>query len=201
MANHRYPKIRLNASVPGAAAAVVEEVAGDWLKRILGLPTTASFALASGCQMAHATCLAAARYELLRQRSWNVERDGLSGAPPIRVLASNRHGSVERAVRLLGIGERSITDLPLNNTECTASSALEAALHDNQDHPVIVILQAGDLNTGSFDRYRELNPRRQKSLGMGTHRRGVRPMGRCQPKTPFLIGWVRRGRFLGHGWA
>jgi hypothetical protein len=57
MANHRYPKIRLNASVPGAAAAVVEEVAGDWLKRILGLPTTASFALASGCQMAHATCL------------------------------------------------------------------------------------------------------------------------------------------------
>jgi len=142
----------------GPAAAVVEEVAGEWLKGILGLPATASFALVSGCQMAHATCLAAARHELLRQRNWDVEHDGLSGAPRIRVLASNRHGSVERAVRLLGIGERNVTDLPLDNLERTSPDTLEAALRDNRGDPVIVVLQAGDLNTGSFDLYRELIP-------------------------------------------
>ncbi len=59
------------------AAAVVEEVAGAWLKKILGLPTSTSFAFVSGCQMAHVTCLAAARHELLAQRGWNVETDGM----------------------------------------------------------------------------------------------------------------------------
>jgi glutamate/tyrosine decarboxylase-like PLP-dependent enzyme len=140
------------------AAAVVEEVAGDWLKQVLGLPPIASFALVTGCQMAHATCLAAARNELLRRRNWDVERDGLSGAPRIRVLASNRHGSIERAVRLLGIGEGNVVDLPLDATERTAPATLEAALREHRADPLIVVLQAGDLNTGSFDRYRELIP-------------------------------------------
>jgi aromatic-L-amino-acid decarboxylase len=87
------------------AAAIVEEVAGVWLKDILGLPEQASFALVTGCQMAHVTCLAAARHHLLEQRGWNVEERGLSGSPTIRILASDqRHGSVDRAVRLLGLG-------------------------------------------------------------------------------------------------
>lgn len=63
------------------AAAVVEEVAGLWLKDILGLPAHASLALVSGCQMAHATCLAAARHALLAERGWDVEERGLYGAP------------------------------------------------------------------------------------------------------------------------
>src|SRR3546814_2330028 len=66
----------------------------------------------SGCQMAHFTCLAAARHALLRERGWNVERDGLHGAPAIRVLATeHRHGSVDRALRFLGIGTGALVPL------------------------------------------------------------------------------------------
>src|SRR6185503_5477832 len=89
------------------AAAVVEEVTGVWLKDVLGLPAHSSFALVSGCQMAHATCLAAARHALLAERDWDVEERGLYNAPPIRILSSaQRHGSFERAVRLLGLGRQ-----------------------------------------------------------------------------------------------
>lgn len=140
------------------AAAVVEEVAGEWLKDLLGLPAGCSFALVSGCQMAHVTCLAAARHALLERRGWDVERSGLSGAPPIRVLASNRHGSVERAVRLLGIGESNVVDLPLDGNEQLTPGVLGDALQRASGAPTIVVLQAGDLNSGSFDHYAELIP-------------------------------------------
>jgi glutamate/tyrosine decarboxylase-like PLP-dependent enzyme len=142
----------------GPAAAIVEEVAGQWLKDLLGLPESCSFGLVSGCQMAHATCLAAARHELLSQHDWDVERNGMAGAPQIKVLASNGHGSLERAVRLLGLGEANLVALPLDETERLRASDLEAALEAHKSAPVIVVLQAGDLNTGSFDRYRKLIP-------------------------------------------
>lgn len=140
------------------AAAVVEEAAGEWLKDLLGLPTSSSFALVSGCQMAHATCLAAARHALLARIGHDVERDGLSGAPRIRILASNRHGSIERAVRLLGLGESNVTELPLDDRETLTPAVLDDHLRAAAGAPVIVILQAGDLNTGSFDPYAELIP-------------------------------------------
>ena len=111
----------------GPAAAVVEEVAGEWLKKLLGIPRSASFAFVSGCQMAHATCLAAARHALLQQRGWDVERRGLGGAPPIRILASNRHGSVERAIRLLGIGTDHIVDMQLDDQARITPAVLSAA--------------------------------------------------------------------------
>ncbi len=71
------------------AAAVVEEVVGKWLKELLGLPPEASFALATGCQMAHVTALAAARNALLRARGSDVEARGLWGVPPVRVISSD----------------------------------------------------------------------------------------------------------------
>ena len=91
----------------GPSAAVVEEVAAGWLKALFDLPAETSVGFVTGTQMAHATCLAAARNALLRDRGWDVERRGLNGAPPIRVLANaDRHGSVDRAVRLLGWARR-----------------------------------------------------------------------------------------------
>ncbi|NMC81069.1 MAG: aspartate aminotransferase family protein, partial [Chloroflexi bacterium] len=72
----------------GPAEAVMEEVVGQWLKELLGLPPKASFALVTGSQMAHVTCLAAARHFLLAQQGWDVERQGLAGAPPIRILST-----------------------------------------------------------------------------------------------------------------
>ncbi len=87
------------------AEAVIEDVCGAWLKQLLGLPEGASFAFVTGCQMAHVTALAAARHRLLERRGIDVERAGLAGGPPIRVLLSeNRHESLLRAVRLLGLG-------------------------------------------------------------------------------------------------
>jgi glutamate/tyrosine decarboxylase-like PLP-dependent enzyme len=143
----------------GPSAAVVEEVAGAWLKELLGLPASASFAFVTGTQMAHLTCLAAARHELLARRGWDVEQLGLYGAPRIRILASNqRHGTVERAVRLLGLGRDHITDLSTDSTGQVIPEALESELRFDPSGPALIILQAGDINTGAFDRFTDVIP-------------------------------------------
>jgi glutamate/tyrosine decarboxylase-like PLP-dependent enzyme len=143
----------------GPAAAVVEEIAGRWLKEILRLPSAASFAFVTGCQMAHATCLAAARHGLLARRGWDVEQQGLFGAPPIRILTSTEvHGTVERAVRYLGLGSANIARLPVDDRGRLLPAALTAALEERPDAPSIVVLQAADLNIGAYDSYAELIP-------------------------------------------
>jgi glutamate/tyrosine decarboxylase-like PLP-dependent enzyme len=147
----------LYATAP--AAAVVEEIAGGWLKEILALPPQASFALVSGCQMAHVTSLAAARHALLARRGWDVEQRGLSGAPPIRILTSDqRHGSFERAVRLVGLGLANVHQLPADATGRLTADALERALVEDSSAPTIILLQAGDVNIGAFDPFEVLIP-------------------------------------------
>jgi glutamate/tyrosine decarboxylase-like PLP-dependent enzyme len=141
------------------AAAVVEEIAGAWLKEILGLPGHCSFALVSGCQMAHVTSLAAARHAVLAQQGWDLEQKGLSGAPEIRILASDqRHGSVARALRLLGIGRAQVVDLATDAMSRVEPKALEDALLQTAGGPTIVVLQAGDINTGTCDAFEALVP-------------------------------------------
>ena len=143
----------------GPAAAVVEEVAGRWLREILGLPVNASFALVTGCQMAHVTCLAAARHSVLAKHGWDVEQQGLFGAPPIRILTSTeRHGSFERAVRLLGFGSISVNYLPVDSGGCLRPDDLERALESDPAAPAIVVLQAGDINIGAYDPFEEIIP-------------------------------------------
>src|SRR5215470_15804220 len=89
----------------GPAAAVAEEVACEWLLDILGLPADAGVGLTTGCQMAHFTCLAAARHRSLADVGWDVEADGLFGAPPVRVLVGAKaHTTVFAALRMLGLG-------------------------------------------------------------------------------------------------
>ncbi|MGD0438664.1 MAG: pyridoxal-dependent decarboxylase, partial [Bryobacteraceae bacterium] len=143
----------------GPAAAVVEEVAGEWLKQILGLPRRSSFAFVTGCQMAHATCLAAARHFLLARRDWNVEEQGMSGAPAIRILSGDqRHASIDRAVRLLGFGTESIERLPTDSDGRLPADVLAAALEKNSSAPAIVLLQAGEINIGAYDCFTTLIP-------------------------------------------
>jgi len=143
----------------GPAIAVIEEVCGQWLKELLGLPQQASFALVTGCSMAHVTCLAAARNAILTKHSWDVERKGLNGAPPIRILSNNqRHGSIERTVRLLGIGNDNVVDIPVNKHGYLDPDVLLRELQENADKPKIVLLQAGDINTGLFEPFEELIP-------------------------------------------
>jgi glutamate/tyrosine decarboxylase-like PLP-dependent enzyme len=141
------------------AAAVVEEVAGAWLKELLGLPATASFALVTGCQMAHVTCLLAARHALLARRQWDVEREGLAGSPPIRILTSTEaHGTTTRAIRMLGLGEKNILGLGVDAEGRLREDALVEALESAPAAPTIVVLQAGDLNIGAFDDFARLIP-------------------------------------------
>jgi len=141
------------------AASVVEEVAGAWLKDLLQLPATASFSLVTGCQMAHVTCLAAARNALLARQQWDVEQEGLAGSPPIRILTSTEyHGTTSRAIRLLGLGEKHMLKLPTDAEGRLRADALEQALKSDPLAPTIVVLQAGDLNIGAFDDFATLIP-------------------------------------------
>jgi glutamate/tyrosine decarboxylase-like PLP-dependent enzyme len=146
------PNAASAASAP--AEAVVEEVCGAWLKELLRLPPSASFALVTGCQMAHTTALAAARHKLLRDRGIDVEAEGMADAPPMRLLMSeNRHESILRAVRLLGFGTNAVEILPCDDRGGIRLDALAVALSASAGRPTIVCLQAGDLNTGAFDAF------------------------------------------------
>jgi glutamate/tyrosine decarboxylase-like PLP-dependent enzyme len=148
----------------GPAAAVVEEVCGTWLKDVLGLPASASYSFVTGCQMAHVTCLAAARHAVLSRAGWDVNGDGLSGAPKVRVLTSTEvHGTTTRAAKLLGIGTANITMLPSSASGQLEAGILGAALARDARQPTIVVLQAGDVNCGAFDRFSELIPLAQKA--------------------------------------
>jgi glutamate/tyrosine decarboxylase-like PLP-dependent enzyme len=135
----------------GPAASVVEEVTGAWLRQLLGLPESASFAFVTGCQMGHVTCLAAARHHVLQAVGWDVEELGLSGCPPIRVLVgARRHVSVDRALRFLGIGRASLRVVPADASARIQVPRLREELAA-EDAPTIICAQAGEVNTGAFD--------------------------------------------------
>src|SRR5918999_2954439 len=141
-----------NSGVAGPTPAVVaiEAVAGAWVLGVLGLPADASFAFVTGCQMAHATALAAARYRVLAAAGHDAERDGLAGAPPIRVLAgAERHVTVDRALRFLGIGTAALEEVAVDERGALRADALRAALPG--DRPTIVAAQVGNVNTGAID--------------------------------------------------
>ena len=138
-------------ALPAPAAAVVEEVAGRWLKELLGIPEHASFALVTGCQVAHETALAAARNHVLGEAGHDVERDGLVGAPPIRVIAgAKRHGTIDRALRLLGLGTGSVRIVRADDQGRMVVEALREELA-REHGPTIVVAQLGEVNTGACD--------------------------------------------------
>ncbi len=134
------------------ASAVIEEICGSWLKELFALPSDASFAFVSGCQMAHVTALAAARHRLYSRLDWDVGKKGLIGAPMIRVLSSaNHHETFARALRLLGMGTDCIEIVAGDSEGGIDASALQEAFQRHSDSQTILCLQAGDLNTGHFD--------------------------------------------------
>jgi glutamate/tyrosine decarboxylase-like PLP-dependent enzyme len=142
--------------IAGPAAAAVEEIAGGWVADLLGLPRVRSFAFVTGTQMAHATALAAARNHVLAERGWDVEEQGLTGAPPIRVYAGEQvHSTFPRALRFVGLGTGSLTKVGVDEQGRMRADALREALAGH-DGPAIVCAQAGEVNTGSFDPFGEI---------------------------------------------
>jgi glutamate/tyrosine decarboxylase-like PLP-dependent enzyme len=138
------------ALAPAAIAA--EDVAGRWLKELLGLPGSASVGFATGAQGANTVGLAAARWWVLHQAGWDVGRQGLFGAPRVRVLAgAERHATIDRAIRLLGLGEHAIEEVPALPNGAMDTQALALALARGSGNPTIVCAQAGNVNTGACD--------------------------------------------------
>jgi glutamate/tyrosine decarboxylase-like PLP-dependent enzyme len=134
------------------AAAVVEDVAGDWLKGALGLPEGASFGIVTGAQAANTVGLAAARHRVLARAGWDVEARGLTGAPRVRVVAGEeRHATIDRALRLLGLGADAVEPVAAGPNGAIDAEALAQALETGSESPTIVCVQAGNVNTGACD--------------------------------------------------
>jgi glutamate/tyrosine decarboxylase-like PLP-dependent enzyme len=142
--------------VLGPAASVVEETAGAWLAELLRLPAGVSVGYVTGAQMANFTALAVARGEVLRRAGWDVDADGLWGAPPVRVLAgAGRHGTIDRALRFLGMGTGSVVPVAMDDQGRMVPSALRSALASGAG-PAIVCAQVGNVNTGAVDPMAEI---------------------------------------------
>jgi aromatic-L-amino-acid decarboxylase len=186
------------------AGAVLEEVAGRFLLDALRLPADASYAFVTGCQMAHATALAAARHGVLARFGWDVEAKGLQGAPLVRVLANaHHHSSVTRALRLLGLGSDCIVPLGGDRPGRVAPDVLQAALAQVPDAPTIVVLNAGDLNIGACDAFDVLCPIAQ-AAGAWVHVDGAFGLwAHASPRLAPLVAGVDRADSWatdGHKW-
>ena len=139
----------LNVMSPLGGA--IETVAADWLLEILELPRSASVGFVTGAHMANVTALAVARHQVLRQAGWDVEADGLQGAPRVTVLAGTEaHSSIGAACRLVGLGSRTIVRVPADDQGRMIPEALSDALRSSSG-PRIVCAQAGNVNTGACD--------------------------------------------------
>jgi glutamate/tyrosine decarboxylase-like PLP-dependent enzyme len=134
------------------AAAVAEEVVGAWLLDLLDLPPASSFALVTGGQAANTVGLAVARHHVLAQAGHDVERDGLAGAPRVRVIAgAERHATIDRALRLIGFGSAVVEVVAADAQGRMDVDAFTETLHAEPLGPTIVCTQAGNVNTGACD--------------------------------------------------
>ena len=133
-------------------AALVEEVTGGWLKEAFGLPGDTSFGFVTGAQGANTVGLAAARHRVLARAGWDVEARGLAASPGVRVVASEeRHATIDRSLRLLGIGAGAVEAVEAGPNGAIDIEALGRALETGGDVPTILCLQAGNVNTGACD--------------------------------------------------
>lgn len=142
-----------NAALPDPFPAVcaIEQIAARWILEALALPAGCSVGFVTGGQMANTICLAAARNHVLSAVGWDVETGGLNGGPPLRVVAGEeRHDTVDRALRLLGVGTRSLHLLPVDDAGRVRPQVLHEILAGPPE-PTIVCLQAGNVNGGATD--------------------------------------------------
>jgi len=139
----------MSAATPAAAAA--EETAGRWMLDLLDLPREAGFGFTTGATMANAIALTAARNAVLARVGWDVEAKGLFGAPEVRlVLGEEAHSTVFMALRLIGFGAERVIRVAADDQGRMRADALAEALA-GLDGPIIVVAQAGHINTGAFD--------------------------------------------------
>ena len=134
-------------SVMSPIAAQLEQLALGWLVDLLQLPAGTGGGFVTGATMANFSALAAARHALLERQGWNVEADGLFGAPPLQVVVGDEvHASLLKALSMIGFGRARVTSVPVDGQGRMRADALPAL----NEHTILCI-QAGNVNTGAFD--------------------------------------------------
>lgn len=140
-------------------AATLETISLRWLLDVLHLPADAGGAFVTGATMANFTALAAARHRVLADAGWDVEADGLFGAPPVTLIVGEEvHPSLLKALGMLGFGRQRVTRVPVDNQGRMRSDAFPQI-----QGPTIVCLQAGNVNTGAFDPAQQIIPRARQA--------------------------------------
>src|SRR5438270_2516535 len=135
--------------------AKLEDVALCWLRDVLGLPAETGVGFVTGATMANFTCLAAARHSLLKQAGWDVEADGMFGAPEVAVVVGEEaHPTLFKSLGLAGFGRNRVVRVPVDK-----QGRMRADVFPNLSGPTIVCLQAGNVNTGAFDPAPQIIPK------------------------------------------
>ena len=143
------------AAVVTPLTAKLEDVALLWLRDVLGLPQETGVGFVTGATMANFTCLAAARHAVLKQAGWDVEADGLFGAPPVTVVVGEEaHITLFKSLGLAGFGRNRVVRVPVDK-----QGRMRADVFPHLSGPTIVCLQAGNVNTGAFDPAPEIIPK------------------------------------------
>jgi len=135
--------------------AKLEDVALRWLRDVLGLPPETGVGFVTGATMANFTCLAAARHTVLSQAGWDVEADGMFGAPEVAVVVGEEaHPTLFKSLGLVGFGRNRMVRVPVDK-----QGRMRADLFPDLSGPTIVCLQAGNVNTGAFDPAPQIIPK------------------------------------------
>ena len=146
-----WDQVAFNEALSPASLAF-EDVAGGWLKDLLRIPSSASVGFVTGAQAANTVGLAAGRWKVLQDHGWDVGKHGLFGAPRLRVVVGDeRHATIDRTLRLLGIGEKAMVVVPACLDGSMDVSGLSDVLEAEPSAPTIVVAQSGNVNTGAFD--------------------------------------------------
>ncbi|HEV8050382.1 MAG TPA: pyridoxal-dependent decarboxylase [Thermoplasmata archaeon] len=128
-------------------ASRLEEIALGWIRDLIGLPSSSEGSFVTGATMANFTALAAARHAVLATAGWDVEEQGLAGAPPITVVVGEEaHVTLLKSLALLGLGRGRVVRVPVD-----AQGRFLAASLPTVSGPTIVCTQAGNVNSGAFD--------------------------------------------------
>jgi len=136
----------------GPSASVAEEVAAGWLIDLFGLPAGSSVGYSTGATMASFTALAAGRHRVLERLGWNVEEDGLIGAPDVAVVVgAEAHVTIHVSLQMLGLGRNRVHRVAADEQGRMRPDALRETLAGLRDRPVLVCAQSGNVNTGAFD--------------------------------------------------
>lgn len=181
------------------ATSVLEEVALRWLLDVLHLPPESAGAFVTGTTVAHITALAAARHAVLARVGWDVEANGLFGAPPITVVTgAEAHPTLFKALGVVGLGRNRVVKVPVDDQGRMRPDALPSI-----SGPTIVCVQAGNVNSGAFDPIDEIGPR-ARDRGAWVHVDGAFGLwARVSPRLAHLANGVEHADSWatdGHKW-